>query len=178
MAGCLEVELTDKAPSRAADHSASPPVTQHSLTLGHPTPEEGEALLFKNSDEELDYPQCENAQLEKQRKIERLLAQVLGKNTHQRGETLDTLAEPPAPKGPTPVELPTKRSTILPLDYGSHKQKDLAVFIRRVEYVLKFNAAVYPTERDQMMFVKQYRVGNAAAAWDQYCMRHPEGDHT
>jgi hypothetical protein len=55
------------------------------------------------------------------------------------------------------------------LDYGDYKQKRLAVFIRKVENVLKFDSAVYPTERDRMLFAKQYLVGNAAAAWDKYC---------
>jgi hypothetical protein len=43
---------------------------------------------------------------------------------------------------------------------------DLAIFVRRVEHVLEFDSAVYPTERDKMMFVKQYLVGNAAAVLD------------
>ncbi len=51
-AGNPEVDLTNEAPSRAADDSASPLLTQHSVTLEHPTPEEGEALLFKDLDEE------------------------------------------------------------------------------------------------------------------------------
>jgi hypothetical protein len=29
-----------------------------------------------------------------------------------------------------------------------------------------------------MMFAKQYLIGNAAATWDNYCARHPEGNHT
>jgi hypothetical protein len=82
MAGDLEVDLTDEAPSRAADHSAGPLVTQCSVTLRHSTPEEGEAPLFENSDEELDYLRCVNAHLEKQPKIELLHARVLGKNTN------------------------------------------------------------------------------------------------
>jgi hypothetical protein len=147
--------------------------------LGHPTPEEGEApLLFENSDEELEYLRREAARLEKQREIKRLGTRVLGKNTHQRNESLDTLTEPPAPKWPTPVELPTKWATVMPPDYGGHKQKDLAVFIRKVENVLKFDLAVYPTERDWILFAKQYLVGDAAAVWDQYCARHQDADHT
>jgi hypothetical protein len=74
MAGDPEVDLTDEAPSRAADHSASTPVTQRFATLRHPIPEEGEAPLFENSDEELDYLRRKNTRLEKQRKIERLRA--------------------------------------------------------------------------------------------------------
>ncbi len=62
--------------------------------------------------------------------------------------------------------------------YSSYKQKSLAVFICRVENVLVFDAAVYSTERDQIMFAKQYLIGNAAAAWNQYCMHHPTGIHT
>jgi hypothetical protein len=41
-----------KRPSKAADHSAGLPVTQRSTTLWHSTPNEGEALLLKNSNEE------------------------------------------------------------------------------------------------------------------------------
>ncbi len=63
-AGNPEADLTDEAPSRAVDHSASPPVTQRSVTLGHPTPKEGEALLFGNSDEELDCLWRKNVRLE------------------------------------------------------------------------------------------------------------------
>ncbi len=44
--------------------------------------------------------------------------------------------------------------------------------------MLKLDVAVYHTERDQMLFSKQYLVGNGAAAWDQYCVRHPEVGHT
>jgi hypothetical protein len=178
MAGDLEVDLTDEAPSRAADHSIDPPVTQHSATLRHPTPKVGKAPLFRNSDEELDNLGCENARLEKQHEIERLRSQVLGKNTHQHSESLNALAEPSAPKQPTPVELSTKRSTILSLNYGGHKQNDLAVFIRSVKNVLEFDVAVYPTESGQMMFAKQYPVDDAATVWDQYCARHPEGNHS
>jgi hypothetical protein len=64
------------------------------------------------------------------------------------------------------------------LDYGSHQQKDLAVFIRKVENMLKFDSAVYPMERDQMLFLKEYLVGDAATVWDQYSARHPKADHT
>jgi hypothetical protein len=131
-AGDPEVYLTKEAPSRAADHSAGPPVTQCSATLGHPTPEEGEAPLFENSDDELEYLRRKDARLEKQCEIERLRTRVLGKNTHQRGELLDALAEPPTPKRPTPVKLPTQRATVMPSDYGGHKQKDIVIFIRMV----------------------------------------------
>jgi hypothetical protein len=151
-AGDSEVDLADEAPFRAADHYADPPVTQHSTTLGHLTPEEGDAPLFENSDEEPEYLRREDARLEKQRKIERLRTRVLGKNTHQRGELLDALAEPPALKWPTLVKSPTKRATVMPPDYGGHKQKDFAAFIRKVDNVLEFDLAVYPTERDRMLF--------------------------
>jgi DUF971 family protein len=103
---------------------------------------------------------------------------MLGKNTHQCGELLDTLAKLLALKRPIPVKLPTKHTTILPLDYGSHKQKNLAVFICRVMNLLELDVRVYPTERDQMILAKQYLVSNTAAPWDQYCVRHPEGDYT
>ncbi len=43
--------------------------------------------------------------------------------------------------------------------------------------MLVFDKAVYPTERDQMLFAKQYPVSDATAAWDQYLARHPEADH-
>jgi hypothetical protein len=69
-AGNPEVDLTDEAPSRAADHSLSPPVTQRPATLGHPTPDEGEALLFENLDEGLENLWHKNARWEKQCKIE------------------------------------------------------------------------------------------------------------
>jgi hypothetical protein len=120
----------------------------------------------------------EDARLEKQRELERLRTRVLGKTTHQRGESLDALAEPPPPKRTVFAEFPTRRATVLPPDYAGHKQKDLAVFIRKVETVLEFDAAVYPTERDRMLFAKQYLVGDAAAAWDQFRAGHPEVEHT
>ncbi len=63
-AGNLEVVLTDKAPSRAADHFASPLIIQGSKTLGHLTPEEGEAPLFENLKEKLECLQQEYARLE------------------------------------------------------------------------------------------------------------------
>ncbi len=56
-------------------------------------------------------------------------------------------------------------------------QRNLADFMCRVENVLEFDAAVNPTEWDRMMFAKWYLVGNAAAAWDQHCAEHIEGDH-
>ncbi len=39
--GNIETDLTNEAPSRAMDHSAGLPVTQHSATLGHSNPEDG-----------------------------------------------------------------------------------------------------------------------------------------
>ncbi len=62
-AGDHEVDLTDEAPSTATDHSASPLVTQHFATLGHPTPVDSEAPLLENSYEELEYIRCKNARL-------------------------------------------------------------------------------------------------------------------
>ncbi len=88
---------------------------------------------------------------------------MLGKATHQQGESLDALAKPPPPKRTVIPQLLTRRATVLPPDYASHKQKELAEFIRKVETVLEFVAAVYPMERDQMLFTKQYLVSNAVA---------------
>jgi hypothetical protein len=177
--GDHEVDLTNEAPPRAADPSAGPPISQCSATLGNPTPEEGDALpAFENSDEELEYWRREDARLEKQRELKRLCNQVLGKTIHQRGESLDALAEPPVPKQTAFAEVPARRATVLPPNYGGHKQKDLTVFIRKVETVSEFDEAVYPTERDRMLFAKQYLVGDAAATWEQYREWHPEVDHT
>ncbi len=50
-----KVDLTDVAPSRAAEISVGPLVSQGSATLRHPTSKESEAQLFKNSNEALDY---------------------------------------------------------------------------------------------------------------------------
>jgi hypothetical protein len=63
-AGNPQVDLNNETTSRAADHSTGPPVTQRPVMLRHPTPEDGEALLFENSDEELDYRNCKNPCLE------------------------------------------------------------------------------------------------------------------
>jgi hypothetical protein len=179
MASDHEVDLTDEAPPMAADPSAGPPISQRLVTLGNPTLEEGDALpAFENSDEELMYWRREDARLEKQHELKRLRNRVLGITTHQRGESLDALAKPRAPKWTTFAEVPARRATILPPDCGGHKQKDLAVFICKVERVLEFDEAVYPTERDQMLFAKQYLVGDAAATWEQYRAQHPEADHT
>ncbi len=41
MAGDFKVDLTDEAPSRAVDHSASPPLTQCSRNARAPYPQEG-----------------------------------------------------------------------------------------------------------------------------------------
>jgi hypothetical protein len=68
-AGDPGVDLIDEVHSRAADHCTRPPVTWHSATLRHPTPEEGAAPLFKNSDEERDYLGRKNTRLEKLREI-------------------------------------------------------------------------------------------------------------
>jgi hypothetical protein len=65
----------------------------------------------------------------------------------------------------------------MPLDYSGHKQKNLAVFARKVDNVLEVDLAIYPTERDGMLFAKRCLVGDAAAAWDQYYAWHPVADH-
>jgi hypothetical protein len=91
-AGNPEADLTDEAPSRAVDYFAGPLVTLCFVTLGHCTSEEGEAPLFKNWDNELEYLPRKNARLEKQRKIKCLRAQVLGRNTYQHGESQDALS--------------------------------------------------------------------------------------
>jgi hypothetical protein len=154
MAGNPEAELTNKAPSRVADHSVNPLVTRHATMLRPLTPKKGEAPLFENSDEELEHLQHKNTRFKRQCKIDHLCAQVLSKKTHQRGESLDTLTKPLAPKWPTPVILSTMRSTVLLLDYGGHKRKDPAHIICRVKNMLKFDAAIYLTEMDCMMFAK------------------------
>jgi hypothetical protein len=61
MAGDPKEDLTNEAPSRATEPSAGPPATLRSATLGRSTPEKGEALLFKNSNEELEYLWREDA---------------------------------------------------------------------------------------------------------------------
>jgi hypothetical protein len=76
------------------------------------------------------------------------------------------------------VELSMRGATVQPLDYASNKQKDLAVFIRKVETVLALYAAVYPMERDQILFAKQYSDGDAAAVCEQFCAAYPEADRT
>jgi hypothetical protein len=38
------------------------------------------------------------------------------------------------------------------LDYGSHKQKDFAVSIYKVENMLELDYAIYSMERDWMLF--------------------------
>jgi hypothetical protein len=140
-AGDCEIDLTDEA-HRAADPSAGPLVSQLSATLVHPTPQEDDAPpIFENSDEELEYLWRKDDRLEKQREIKHLRTRVLCKATHQRGELLDALAEPPPPKRTFIAKLPTRRVTVLPPDYAGHKQKDLAVFIHKIETVLEFDAA-------------------------------------
>jgi hypothetical protein len=103
------------------DYSAIPLVIQRSAMLEHLTHNEGEAPFFKNLDDEQEYLWRKNARLENQHEIECLRARVLGQNTYQHSELLEALAKPQAPQQPTPIELPTKRSTVLPLDYGGHK---------------------------------------------------------
>jgi hypothetical protein len=69
-----------------------------------------------------------------------------------------------------------KRSTVLLLDFGSLKQKNLVVLNCRVKNLLEFDVAIFPMEYDRMLFKKQYLVSDAAAAWDQHCARYLEGD--
>jgi hypothetical protein len=66
----------------------------------------------------------------------------------------------------------------MPPDYGRHKQKDLAVFKCNFENMLKLNLAVYPMERDHMLFANRYLIGNDAATWEQYYAQHPEAEYT
>jgi hypothetical protein len=122
-AGNPEVDLTDKVPSRAADHPAGPQVTQRSATLGHLTSEEGEAPLFENSNEELEYLQRKHAHLEKQREIECLRTQVLGKNTHQHGDSLDAFAEHLATQRPAFTNLPLRRAPVEPPSTAATSRK-------------------------------------------------------
>jgi hypothetical protein len=70
------------------------------------------------------------------------------------------------------------RTIVLLPDYNSYKVRHIAVFIRKAETVLEFDVAVYPMERDQILFAKQYLVGNAAAAWERFCSQHKESNHT
>jgi hypothetical protein len=39
------------------------------------------------------------------------------------------------------------------------------------------DAAIYPTEKDQMIFAKQYLMGDATTAWDRCCALWLEGNH-
>jgi hypothetical protein len=68
--------------------------------------------------------------------------------------------------------------TVLLLDYTSHKQNDLVVFICKVQTVLEVDVAIYPTDRDLMLIEKQYSIGNAATAWNPFYVAHPEPIHT
>jgi hypothetical protein len=69
IAGNINVDPTIEALSMAADYSTSLSVTQCSTMLGHATPEDGEVLLFENSDIELEYLWRKNTCLDKQCKI-------------------------------------------------------------------------------------------------------------
>ncbi len=40
--------------------------------------------------------------------------------------------------------------------------------------MLEFDAAMYPTKLNLMIFAKQYLVGNTAAAWDSIRAEHSE----
>jgi hypothetical protein len=44
--------------------------------------------------------------------------------------------------------------------------------------VLEFNAAVYLTEWEQMLFARQHSVGDAATEWDQFRKAYLEANHT
>jgi hypothetical protein len=59
------------------------------------------------------------------------------------------------PKTPSLVAPPTKQETVMPPKYSSHKQMDHKGFNCNLENLLEFDLAVYPTERDQMLFVMQ-----------------------
>lgn len=70
------------------------------------------------------------------------------------------------------------RTIVLLPDYNSYKVRHIAVFIRKAETVLEFDVAVYPMERDQILFAKQYSDGDAAAVCEQFCAAYPEADRT
>jgi hypothetical protein len=76
------------------------------------------------------------------------------------------------------ADSPIRRSIIHPVDYAGHKQKDLIVFIPKVETMLESDMAIYLTDRDQMLFEKQYFVGDTTTAWNQYHSRYSEDNHT
>ncbi len=99
------------------------------MRLCRPTPKKGKVMLFKFSDEELEYVRHVNTCLETKCKFELLRTQELGKNTHKHSELQVALTKPPALKRPTQAKLPKKNSTVLLLDYGGRKHKDYAVFI-------------------------------------------------
>ncbi len=86
--------------------------------LSPPTTEEGEALLFEDFHEELEYLRRKDACLENQHKIKRLRTQLLGRNTHQHCESLDALAQLLVPKLSTHMEKFMKRATLLTPKYG------------------------------------------------------------
>ncbi len=44
--------------------------------------------------------------------------------------------------------------------------------------MLEFDVALYPMERDEMLFAKQYLVYNAATAWDQFRTVHPKANYS
>jgi hypothetical protein len=59
-------------------------------------------------------------------------------------------------------------------EYGGHKAKELAEFIRKAENVFEADGVFYPTDRVQMLFAQQYLAGNAATRWRQHREKHPE----
>jgi hypothetical protein len=62
----------------------------------------------------------------------------------------------------------------MPPEYGSHKAKELAEFIRKAENVFKADAVPYPTDSDRMLFAQQYLAGDVATRWRQHRKKHPE----
>jgi hypothetical protein len=66
---------------------------------------------------------------------------VLGKTTNQCEEFLYAFIEPPLSKQIVIAKLPTRPVTVQLPDYANYKQKDHTVFIRKVETMLKFDAA-------------------------------------
>jgi hypothetical protein len=83
---------------------------------------------------------------------------------HPYRESLEALTEPSSPKLIVVAKLSTRRVTVLPPNYASLEQKDLAVFICKVKTVQQTDVAVYHTEGKHMLFAKQYLTGNAAVA--------------
>ncbi len=157
-----------------------PPVSrgQRPATLAHPTPKKGDAPpTFENFNEELEYLRCKEARLEKQHKLKSLHCVVLSKMMHQRSKSLSTLVEPLPLKLPAHIDIMVRFAILIPLEFSSHKPKDFVTFIRKIETLLDLDEALYPTEKDQMLFATQYLVSDATTAWEHYCPKHPEAKH-